>query len=185
MTKSSRRMSRKQRRLWLVIACGIGLSTATALMLVAFRSSLSYFLSPQEVIAKHPRPGMQFRLGGIVQVGTVAKSVEGGKPLTTFRVTDGQASVPVVYSGVLPGLFRQGQGVVTIGSMAKGDHEFVASMVLAKHGANYMPPAVEKALKTAGKWNPKFGPPPNAASWDTSSPQQIEAKSSRVKTGSS
>lgn len=185
MSKPGRRMSRKQRRLWIVIACGVGLSTATALMLVAFRSSLSYFLSPREVVAQHPPPGQQFRLGGIVQVGTVDKGQRNGKPYTTFRVTDGQASVPVVYSGVLPGLFRQGQGVVTIGRMTSGDREFVASMVLAKHGANYMPPAVEKALKTAGKWNPKYGPPPNAASWDAKSPEQIEAKTNRTGTGSS
>lgn len=178
-------MSRKQRRLWIVIACGIGLSTATALMLVAFRSSLAYFLSPQQVMAQRPPPGQRFRLGGIVQVGTVSEGQRDGKPYTSFRVTDGRASVPVVYSGVLPGLFRQGQGVVTIGSMTRGDHEFVASMVLAKHGANYMPPAVEQALKRAGKWNPKYGPPPNAATWDASSPKQIEAKSSRSRTGSS
>lgn len=170
-------MSRKKRRLWLVIACGIGLSSAVALMLVAFRSSLSFFLSPQEVLAKHPAPGMVFRLGGVVQAGTVVMGTRDGKPFTTFRVTDGQAAIPVVFTGVLPGLFRQGQGVVTIGAMARGDREFIASTVLAKHGASYMPRDVEQALRRAGKWNPKFGPPPNAATWDDKSPRAIEADS--------
>lgn len=185
MSKSSHRMSRKRRRLWIVIACGLGLSTATALMLVAFRSSISYFLSPTEVMARPPRPGRRFRLGGIVQVGTVTKTVKDGKPYTSFRVTDGHASVPVVYSGQLPGLFRPGQGIVTIGKMAPGDRKFVATMVLAKHGANYMPPSVEKALKAAGKWNPKFGPPPNAATWDTKSAREIEAERSQGRAGRS
>ncbi|MHB1304249.1 MAG: cytochrome c maturation protein CcmE [Acidiphilium sp.] len=170
-------MSRKKRRLWLVVACGIGLSTATALMLVAFRSSLSFFLSPQQVAAKHPAPGMVFRLGGVVQANTVVMGTRNGRPYTTFRITDGQASIPIVFTGVLPGLFRQGQGVVTIGAMAKGDREFVASSVLAKHGASYMPRQVEMALRKAGKWNPKYGPPPNAATWDDKSPKTIEASS--------
>jgi len=172
-------MTRKQRRLWIVIACGIGLSTAVALMLVAFSSSLSYFLSPRQVLLKHPAPGDVFRLGGVVQVGTVVKAQRGGHPYTKFRVTDGQASIPVIYTGILPDLFRQGQGVVTIGSMAPGDKEFVADMVLAKHGASYMPADVEQALKKAGKWNPKFGPPPNAATWNDKTPKQIEAANQR------
>ncbi|ABQ32043.1 MULTISPECIES: cytochrome c maturation protein CcmE [Acidiphilium] len=168
-------MSRKKRRLWIVIACGIGLSTAVALMLFAFRSSLSFFMSPEQVAARHPPPGRVFRLGGIVQANTVVMGTRNGAPYTTFRITDGRASIPVVYTGVLPGLFRQGQGVVTIGAMAKGDSEFMASTVLAKHGADYMPRDVEMALRKAGKWNPKFGPPPNAGAWDDKSPAQIEA----------
>ncbi|HQT83834.1 MULTISPECIES: cytochrome c maturation protein CcmE [Acidiphilium] len=168
-------MSRKTRRLWLVVACGAGVSCATALMLVAFRSSLSFFLSPQEVIAKHPAPGMVFRLGGVVQANTVVMGTRDSRPYTTFRITDGQASIPVVFTGVLPGLFRQGQGVVTVGTMAKGDREFMADTVLAKHGASYMPAPVEQALRKAGKWNPKFGPAPNAATWDDKSPRTIEA----------
>lgn len=170
-------MTRKKRRLWLVIACGIGLSTAVALMLVAFRSTLSFFLSPQQVALQHPAPGRVFRLGGVVQVDTVVKSTRDGRPYTTFRITDGMASIPVVFTGVLPGLFRQGQGVVTIGTMAKGDRAFIAANVLAKHGADYMPRDVEMALRRAGKWNPKYGPPPNAATWDDESPRTIEADS--------
>ncbi len=168
-------MSRKRRRLWIVLICGIGISTATALMLVAFRGSLTFFMSPQQVVAAHPSPDETFRLGGIVQMGTVIESQRDGQPYTRFRITDGHASVPVSFTGVLPGLFREGQGVVTVGSMAAGGGEFVAANVLAKHGATYMPLAVEQALRKSGKWNPKFGPPPPAGSWDAKTPRAILA----------
>jgi len=159
--------ARKKRRLYLVLACAIGLGSATALSLEAFSSTLTYFLSPRAVLQKHPAPGMSFRLGGIVQAGTVNTTVLNGTPTTSFRVTDGQASIPVTYSGVLPDLFREGQGVVAIGEMLPGDTTFSADEVLAKHGASYMPKDVEEALKNAGKWNPKYGPPPNADTWNT------------------
>ncbi|GAN78679.1 cytochrome c maturation protein CcmE [Acidocella aminolytica] len=155
----------KKRRLYLVLACLVCLGGAVALSLAAFSSSLTYFLSPRQVEAKAPPLGRSFRLGGIVEVGTVATDVSKGEPVTHFAVTDGQAAVKVIYTGVLPDLFREGQGVVAIGSMQKGD-VFRASEVLAKHGADYMPKDVEEALKKSGKWNPRFGPPPNAASWD-------------------
>jgi cytochrome c-type biogenesis protein CcmE len=159
--------ARKKRRLYLVLACGIGLGSATALSLAAFSSTLTYFLAPQDVLRKHPAPGLSFRLGGIVQAGTVATTISNGTPTTPFRVTDGQASIPVTYSGVLPDLFREGQGVVAIGEMQPNNTTFNADEVLAKHGASYMPKDVEQALRAAGKWNPKFGPPPAAASWNT------------------
>ncbi|HQT66315.1 MAG: cytochrome c biogenesis protein CcmE [Rhodospirillales bacterium 20-60-12] len=159
-------MTRKKRRLWLLVTCGIGVGSAVALTLAAFSSSLTYFLAPAQVVAKAPAPGDLFRLGGIVQAGSVSKTVTEGQLLTTFRVTDGRASIPVTYTGVLPDLFREGQGVVTIGSMAPGDHDFIAQEVLAKHGADYMPKAVEQALRESGKWNPKFGPPPPASTWN-------------------
>lgn len=168
-------MTRKKRRLWIVLACGLGLSAATALMLVAFRSSLTFFMSPRQVLAENPSPRDVFRLGGIVQVGTVVESQRGGRPYTTFSITDGRASIPVVFTGVLPGLFREGQGVVTIGAMAPGDKRFLAANVLAKHGSTYMPLAVEQALKKSGKWNPKFGPPPPAGTWDTKPARAILA----------
>ncbi len=158
--------ARKKRRLYLLLACGIGLGSATALSLAAFSSTLTYFLGPAEVIAKNPAPGMSFRLGGIVQAGTVNTIVVAGTPVTHFNVTDGQAAIPVTFSGVLPDLFREGQGVVAIGAMATGG-TFSADEVLAKHGASYMPPEVEQALKNAGKWNPKYGPPPAADTWNT------------------
>ena len=157
---------RKKRRLIMVLACGVGLGSAVALSLAAMSSTLSYFLGPAEVVAKAPAPGLSFRLGGIVQVGTVATAIAGDTPTTTFRVTDGKASVPVSFSGVLPDLFREGQGVVAIGAMTAGG-TFAADEVLAKHGSSYMPPEVEQALKQAGKWDPKYGPPPAAATWNT------------------
>jgi cytochrome c-type biogenesis protein CcmE len=156
----------KKRRLYMVLACGIGLGSAAALSLSAFSSTLTYFLGPQEVVAKKPAPGMSFRLGGIVQVGTVNTVITAGTPVTDFRVTDGRASIPVTFTGVLPDLFREGQGVVAIGAMTQ-QGSFSADEVLAKHGASYMPKDVEEALKNAGKWDPKFGPPPAAATWNT------------------
>ncbi len=159
--------ARKKRRLYLVLACGLGLGSATALSLAALSSTLTYFLSPRQVAQKHPLPGMSFRLGGIVQAGTVSTVVSNGTPTTYFRVTDGEASVPVTYAGVLPDLFREGQSVVAIGEMLPGGGIFNADEVLAKHGASYMPKDVEQALKNAGKWNPKYGPPPAANSWNT------------------
>jgi cytochrome c-type biogenesis protein CcmE len=159
--------ARKKRRLYLVLACGIGLGSATALSLAAFSSTLTYFLGPREVLQKHPAAGLSFRLGGIVQAGTVTTTVTAGTPTTVFRVTDGQASIPVTYSGVLPDLFREGQGVVAIGEMLPGETTFSADEVLAKHGASYMPKEVQQALKTAGKWDPKYGPPPAADTWNT------------------
>jgi cytochrome c-type biogenesis protein CcmE len=157
--------ARKKRRLYLFAACAIGVGSATALSLTAFSSTLTYFLSPREVLAKDPAPGLSFRLGGIVQVGSVNTTILSGTPTTHFRVTDGQASVPVTFTGVLPDLFREGQGVVAIGSMTNGNI-FSAQEVLAKHGASYMPKDVEEALKDAGKWNPKYGPPPAASTWN-------------------
>jgi len=167
--------TRKKRRLYLVLACGVCLSAATGLTLAAFSSTLTYFLSPASVLAKNPAPGMSFRLGGIVQVNTVATAIGAdGTPTTSFRVTDGQASIPVTFTGVLPDLFREGQGVVAIGSMTSNG-TFAADEVLAKHGASYMPKDVEEALQKAGKWNPKYGPPPAADTWNT---MQVKSTSS-------
>ncbi len=163
----------KRRRLYLVLACGLCFSAAVALGLAAFSSSLTYFLSPRQLVAKPPPTGQSFRLGGIVQVGSVSTTLSGTTPTTHFAVTDGQAAVNVIYTGVLPDLFREGQGVVAIGSMGPGG-VFVADEVLAKHGAAYMPKDVEQALKEAGKWNPKFGPPPAASTWNT---MQVKAGS--------
>ncbi|MDD2705229.1 MAG: cytochrome c maturation protein CcmE [Acidocella sp.] len=163
----------KTRRLYLVLACGLCLGAAVGLMLAAFSSTLTYFLSPREVLVKHPAQGLTFRLGGIVQMGTVKTTDIAGVPTTLFHVTDGRAAVPVVFTGVLPDLFREGQGVVAIGSMAPGG-VFQADEVLAKHGAAYMPKDVEQSLKEAGKWDPKYGPPPAADTWNT---MQVKAGS--------
>lgn len=155
----------KKRRLYLILVCLLCFSGATALSLEAFSSSLTYFLSPHQVEAKPPLVGEVFRLGGIVQVGTISTRVDNGIVTTSFAVTDGSAAIKVIYTGILPDLFRAGQGVVVIGALTKTGN-FLADEVLAKHGADYMPKDVEEALKHSGKWNPDFGPPPNPSTWN-------------------
>jgi cytochrome c-type biogenesis protein CcmE len=106
----------------------------------------------------------QVRLGGLVENGTIVKS-ENGKAGVQFKVTDGKDSVPVVFKGILPDLFREGQGVVVLG-IEQQNGVFKASEVLAKHDAAYMPKEVEEALKKSGRWNPSAGPPPPASTWN-------------------
>jgi cytochrome c-type biogenesis protein CcmE len=157
-------MSRKRRRLWLLVACGIGLGSATALTLSAFSDNLVFFVSPSD-LAKQPDNHRSVRLGGLVEQGSVQRETVNGKPLATFRVTDGNTAVKVAYSGILPDLFREGQGVVVLGNQQPGG-TFRASEVLAKHDENYMPAEVADALKKSGHWNPAAGPPPPASTWD-------------------
>lgn len=158
-------MTRKRRRLWIVIACGVGLGSATALTLSAFSSNLVFFVSPTDLIHK-PEAGRTVRLGGLVEQGSVHHADVNGQPAATFSVTDGNNAVKVTYVGILPDLFRQGQGVVVLGSM-QANGVFHASEVLAKHSEDYMPKEVEAALKKSGHWNPSAGPPPPASTWDT------------------
>ena len=162
-------MTRKHRRLVLLLACGVGLGTATALVLTAFRDNLVFFLSPVQVAKDAPPPGRDFRLGGLVEQGSVHKATVDGHPAAAFTVTDGAATVKVTYIGILPDLFREGQGVVAYGALLP-DGTFRASEVLAKHDETYMPKEVEEALKKSGHWNPDNGPPPPAATWNTLNP---------------
>ena len=104
------------------------------------------------------------RLGGLVQQGSVERS-SGGVAGARFKVTDGNASVPVIYKGILPDLFREGQGVVVLGT-EQADGVFRASEVLAKHDETYMPKEVAEALKKSGRWNPANGAPPPASTWN-------------------
>jgi cytochrome c-type biogenesis protein CcmE len=159
-------MTRKRRRLWILLACGIGLGSATTLALLAFRDNLVFFLAPSDLASKAPVPGRNFRLGGLVEQGSVHKSSAEGHPAAKFRVTDGGASVEVTYIGILPDLFREGQGVVALGAL-EPDGTFRASEVLAKHDETYMPKEVADALKKSGHWNPASGRPPPAATWNT------------------
>jgi cytochrome c-type biogenesis protein CcmE len=106
-----------------------------------------YFRSPSDVAAKQVREGVAFRLGGLVEKGSVQ---HGAGAEVRFRVTDGKSSVPADFNGVLPALFREGQGVVATGAMDGGT--FIASEVLAKHDEKYMPPEVVDALKRSGRW---------------------------------
>lgn len=160
-------MTRKRRRLWLLVTCGLGVGSATAISLSALSSNLVFFVSPAQ-LAQRPASGQSLRLGGLVEQGTVHRTVLRGKPVTTFRVTDGHAAVTVSYEGIVPSLFREGQGVVVLGTMQPGG-VFHASEVLAKHDENYMPKDVADALKKSGRWNPADGSPPPAATWNTMS----------------
>ncbi len=158
-------MTRKKRRLLLLLVCGTGLASATALSLSAFSDNLVFFVSPSDLSKAAPN-GRQMRLGGLVEQGTVEKS-SGGQAGAQFRVTDGKASVPVVFKGILPDLFREGQGVVILG-VEQTNGVFRASEVLAKHDETYMPKEVADALKKSGRWNPATGSPPPASTWNGS-----------------
>jgi cytochrome c-type biogenesis protein CcmE len=158
-------MTRKSRRLWLLLACGIGLGSATALALDAFSANIVFFVAPSQLLAKPSPAGRTVRLGGMVVAGSLRETHRNGEPVAWFSVTDGQNAVAVHYAGILPDLFREGQSVVALGAMGP-DGNFAASEVLAKHDETYMPKEVAEALRKSGRWDPKFGPPPSAASWD-------------------
>ncbi len=158
-------MTRKRRRMAVLLACGLGLGSATALSLMAFSNDMVFFVAPSD-LAEKGSPGRSLRLGGLVEAGSVHLVSEDGQPVARFRVTDGRASVEVAYRGILPDLFREGQGVVTLGVL-RPDGTFRASEVLAKHDETYMPKDVADALKKAGMWDPTKGPPPPASTWNT------------------
>ena len=176
-------MTRKSRRLALVLACGIGFSTAVGLSLAAFRSDIVFFMAPSQIVAHPPAADRTVRLGGVVLAGSVHLAHVDGTPVARFSVTDGQAALPVSYEGILPDLFREGQSVVALGEMGR-DHMFHASEVLAKHDETYMPKDVADALKKAGKWDPRFGPPPSAASWNAMTVKKDVPSEKRVAEGS-
>jgi cytochrome c-type biogenesis protein CcmE len=123
------------------------LGGAAALVLSAFEDNLVFFYSPADLQTKHIEEGRRFRLGGMVEEGSVAKDGE----TVRFAITDFTATVPVVFTGLLPDLFREGQGVVTEGTLGP-DGTFRAAEVLAKHDETYMPPEVAEALQKSGKW---------------------------------
>lgn len=139
-----RRMTRKQRRLTLVLCLLVGLGGAALLMGRAFEDSLVFFYSPKDIAARGITPGQVFRLGGMVEKGSVVKEPDGRK--VRFSVTDYTAVMMVEYEGILPDLFREGQGVVAQGQLAEDGKIFIAREVLAKHDENYMPPEVAKAV---------------------------------------
>jgi cytochrome c-type biogenesis protein CcmE len=147
-------MTRKRRRLVAVAAGMVLLATAAALVLNAFRDSLVFFYGPSEALAKGLGPEQRFRLGGLVEAGSLGKDGDG--VTVTFRVTDGAAAVPVRFAGILPDLFREGQGVVAEGRLREG--VFEARNVLAKHDETYMPPEVVEALKKSGQWQAEKKP---------------------------
>jgi cytochrome c-type biogenesis protein CcmE len=147
-------MTRKQRRL-VLIGGGLGvLAVAVALMLNAFRDSIVFFNSPSDVAEKHVAPGARIRLGGLVKTGSL---VRGDNLQIRFEVTDGKSELPVMYQGVLPDLFREGQGVVAEGAL-DGAGVFSADTILAKHDETYMPKEVADALMKSGHWKDDYGP---------------------------
>lgn len=160
-----RGLSRKHRRLIILLVCLAGLGGATALTLSAFSDNMVFFVAPSEIATKAPPPGRTFRMGGLVEAGSLVRGSMNGHPTASFKVTDGNGTVEVHYTGILPDLFREGQGIVALGTM-QPDGSFRASEVLAKHDETYMPKDVEEALKKSGHWNPAKGPPPPAATWN-------------------
>ncbi len=158
-------MTRKSRRLWLLLTCGLGLGSATALALDAFSANIVFFMAPSQLLAHSVSAGRTVRLGGMVVAGSLHEEHRDGEPVARFSVTDGQSAVLVRYAGILPDLFREGQSVVALGAMS-ADGSFSASEVLAKHDETYMPKEVAAALRKSGKWDPKFGPAPSAALWN-------------------
>ncbi len=141
-------MTRKQRRGVLIGTCLVVLGVAVGLVLFAMRDSIVFFYSPSDVAEMSISPGQRFRLGGLVETGSV---VRGEGTTVRFVVTDRAKTLAVSYTGVLPDLFREGQGVVAEGTL-EPDGIFHADNVLAKHDENYMPPEVAKKLKAQGVW---------------------------------
>ena len=141
-------MTRKQRRLTL-IGAGVGvLALAAALVLSALRDSIVFFNSPTEIVEKQIAPGTRVRLGGLVKPGSLER---GAELAVSFAVTDGNRDIRVAYRGLLPDLFREGQGVVAEGTVEPGG-SFRADTILAKHDERYMPKEVADALKKQGHW---------------------------------
>ncbi|MEA1834048.1 cytochrome c maturation protein CcmE [Methylobacterium durans] len=146
-------MTRKSRRLVLIAACGAVLALAVGLILSAMSGSIVFFRSPTEVANQGVAPGTRFRLGGLVKEGSLQRGTD---QKIDFAVTDTNATVQVTYKGLLPDLFREGQGVVTEGVLEPGGL-FRADTVLAKHDESYMPREVADALKAQGRWQEGSG----------------------------
>ncbi|HEX4113599.1 MAG TPA: cytochrome c maturation protein CcmE [Stellaceae bacterium] len=142
-------MTRKRRRLVFVLAGLVLLGGAAAITLSVLSDNLVFFYSPSDLLTRHVPDGRRLRVGGLVADGSVHRATDG--KTVTFEVTDKVHQVPVTYSGQLPDLFREGQGVVVEG-VREADGSILAATVLAKHDERYMPPEVVDALKRAGRW---------------------------------
>jgi cytochrome c-type biogenesis protein CcmE len=145
-------MTRKQRRLSLIGAALGVIALAVALVLGALKESIVFFNSPTDVVEKHIQPGTRIRVGGLVKQGSVSR---GDSLAVRFEVTDGKRTIPVAYQGLLPDLFREGQGVVAEGALDSAG-TFRADSVLAKHDETYMPKDVADALKKQGHWKDDY-----------------------------
>lgn len=136
---------KKQRRIQILAVAAVALALSTALIGYAMRDGINFFRAPAQVMADPPPPTETFRLGGLVEEGSI---VRGQGSTVTFRVTDGGATIPVAFTGVLPDLFSEGQGMIGTGKLVEG--VFVAQEILAKHDETYMPKEVMDALKAQG-----------------------------------
>jgi cytochrome c-type biogenesis protein CcmE len=147
-------MTRKQRRLVLIGSALTVLAVAAALVLNALSDSIVFFSTPTMAAEKNIQPGQRFRLGGLVQSGSLER---GDQLRVKFVVTDGNRELPVAFTGILPDLFREGQGVISEGSLDVSG-VFRADTVLAKHDETYMPKDVADALKKQGHWKAESSP---------------------------
>ncbi len=148
---------KKNRRIQIILLAVVALITATALIGYGLRDGINFFRSPTQVLADHPGEAETFRIGGLVEEGSL---VRGEGATVTFRVTDGNATVPVSFTGILPDLFAEGQGMIGTGRMQGG--LFVATEILAKHDEDYMPKEVIDALKEQGTYvDPNAAPASN------------------------
>ena len=146
---SRRRLGRKQKRLLIIGGIGLVLVIALGLVLTALSDQIVFFYTPSEVAAKHVPVGQAMRLGGMVKDGSYKKDGDNN----TFVLTDETGAITVNFRGILPDLFREGQGIVAEGKMA-ADGTFIASSVLAKHDENYIPKEIVDEMKKRGDWNP-------------------------------
>lgn len=140
---------RKRQRMFVLFAAMGLLAVAAGLILAALQENIVFFIAPAEIAERQIEPGQRFRIGGLVEAGSVEKQPE--SPTVRFRITDLRASVMVQYTGLLPDLFSEGEGVVAEGRLT-ADGIFVADSVLAKHDENYMPQEVVDSLKKSGRW---------------------------------
>jgi cytochrome c-type biogenesis protein CcmE len=138
---------KKTRRMQVILLAFVFLVAASVLIGYGLRDGINFFRSPTQVLADHPPEGETFRIGGLVEDGSL---VRGAGETISFRVTDGAASVPVTYKGILPDLFGEGEGMIGTGRMQDGT--FVATEILAKHDETYMPKEVIDALKEQGTY---------------------------------
>jgi cytochrome c-type biogenesis protein CcmE len=145
-------VTRKRRRLILIGTGMLALFAAAALVLTAFEENIVFFYSPSDLTERPVPEDRPFRLGGLVEEESVVRESDG--VTVNFRVTDFSNAVPVTFRGILPDLFREGQGVVAQGRL-DADGVFVADEVLAKHDETYMPPEVAEALEKSGQWRPE------------------------------
>jgi cytochrome c-type biogenesis protein CcmE len=146
-------LTRKQKRFAVIAGFAAVLAVATTLVLVALRDQIVFFYSPSEMAEKSVAPGTPIRLGGLVQEGSWTRAGE----TNDFVVTDGESTMAVRYVGILPDLFKEGQGVVAEGALTS-QGTFAATNVLAKHDENYMPKEVVESLKERGEWQREGAP---------------------------